>query len=174
MDQRAKDLRSPAARYICALRGVTGNMRRFLSGFTFRKLFLLVLIGCLAGGTYATIFIVMVDYLGWPAFFSSVIAFAPSILVSYYGNRLFTFRSRNLVAAEASRYLVAQLLNLLTTSAVVHVAKVYFALSSREAVVAAFVVAGMTSIVLFEVWVHRQSGLQRVLVRPLALKGKTQ
>jgi putative flippase GtrA len=132
------------------------NMHERLSGLTFRKLATLGVFGCLAGGIYAATFMVGVDVLEWSAFVSSVIAFAFSIPVSYFGNRLFTFQSRNAVASEASRFLTVQAFNLMATSVIVHGAKAYFSLPSYQAILAAFAIAASISIIMFEFWVYRQ------------------
>lgn len=122
----------------------------------YRKLLGFVTFGGLASLVYAVILIISVDILGIPTFIGSVVAFALAIPVSYLGNRWVTYRSNNVLASEAVRFIVVQLINLVLTSVVVHFVMEWFALPTYVGIVVAFLTAPIISFVLFEVWVYRQ------------------
>lgn len=122
----------------------------------YRKLRGFITFGSLAGAVYAVIFVVSVDILGVPTFIGSVIAFTLAIPVSYLGNRWVTYRSNNVLASEAARFVTVQVTNLILTSAVVHFVMERFALPTCVGVVVAFLAAPIISFVLFEFWVYRQ------------------
>lgn len=105
---------------------------------------------------YAIILVFSVDVLKLPSFFGSVIAFIIAIPVSYFGNRWVTYRSNNVLAPEAFRFLIVQAINLVLTSAVVHFMMEQFALPTYTGVIVAFIAAPIISFVLFELWVYRQ------------------
>jgi len=121
-----------------------------------RKILAFLLVGGLAAAVYAAALILLVDGLGLPLFAGSALAFAIAIPVSYFGHRLVTYRSRNVVAPEAARFIVVQVANLVITSAIVHFAGTRFGLSTQAGVLVAFVAAPIVSFVMFEVWVYRQ------------------
>jgi putative flippase GtrA len=122
----------------------------------YRKLLGFVTFGGLAGGVYAAVLAISVDFLGWSVFIGSAVAYALAIPVSYFGNRWVTYRSRNVMAFEAFRFVVVQVINLVLTSAVVHVSMEQFALPTYAGILVAFLAAPVISLILFEVWVYRQ------------------
>lgn len=121
-----------------------------------RKLLGFVTFGGLAGLTYAVILVISVDILRIPTFISSMIAFALAIPVSYFGNRWVTYRSKNVLASEAIRFIIVQGINLVLTSGIVHFMVKWFALPTYIGVIVAFVAAPAISFILFELWVYRQ------------------
>lgn len=121
-----------------------------------RKLIGFTLFGCLSGSIYAVILVVSVDILGFPPFFGSVIAFALGVPVSYFGNRWVSYRSNNTLAPEALRFLIVQLISLMLTSALVHLMADRFTIPTYIAVIIAFIVAPIISLILFELWVYRR------------------
>jgi putative flippase GtrA len=121
-----------------------------------RKVLGFLACGALAGATYASAFVVISDQFGMPPFFASVLAYMIAIPVSYFGNRWVTYRSRNMMAAEALRFMVVQVSNLFLTSAIAHLLSELVGFSPRATgVVVAFLVAPLVSFVLFEIWVYR-------------------
>jgi putative flippase GtrA len=122
----------------------------------YRKLLGFVTFGGLAGLVYAVILVMSVDILGIPTFIGSIIAFALAIPVSYLGNRWVTYRSNNVLASEAARFIVVQVINLVLTSAVVHFVMERFALPTYVGIAVAFLAAPIISFILFEMWVYRQ------------------
>lgn len=136
------------------LRPVASMMSELLHRY--RKILGFVGFGALAGATYALILVVGVDVLRAPTFLASSTAFALAIPVSYFGNRLVTYRSRNIVGPEFARFLVVQVANLLITSGIVHVVTERLSLPSYAGIAVAFVSAPVVSLILFELWVYRQ------------------
>jgi putative flippase GtrA len=122
----------------------------------YRKLLGFVTFGGLAGLVYAVILVMSVDILGIPTFIGSIIAFALAIPVSYLGNRWVTYRSNNVLASEAARFIVVQVINLVLISAVVHFVMERFALPTYVGIAVAFLAAPIISFILFEMWVYRQ------------------
>lgn len=121
-----------------------------------RKLLGFITFGGLAGLTYAVIMVISVDFLGVSTFIGSVIAFALAIPVSYFGNRWVTYRSKNMLAPEAIRFIIVQGINLVLTSGIVHFMVNWFVLPTYIGVIVAFVAAPAISFILFELWVYRQ------------------
>lgn len=121
-----------------------------------RKVLGFVVSGTMAGGVYALVLVLVSNHLHIPVFFASLLAFCAAIPVSYFGNRWISYRSRNVIGAEMSRFIVVQVFNLLITSAMVHFAIQFFALSTYAGIVIAFIAAPIVSFVLFELWVYRQ------------------
>ncbi len=133
------------------------NNNKILALFEkYRKLLGFLAFGLLAGLTYAVALILSVSFFKIPTFVGSVIAFALAIPVSYLGNRWITYRSTNMLAPEAARFIVVQLINLVLTSVVVHFVIERFAMSAYVGIVVAFFTSPIISFVLFELWVYRQ------------------
>ena len=122
----------------------------------YRKPLGFITFGGLAGLVYAVILIFSVDIIGVPTFIASVIAFTLAIPVSYFGNRWVTYRSSNVLASEAIRFIVVQAINLLLTSAVVYFMMNWLALPTYIGVIVAFLAAPIISFILFELRVYRQ------------------
>ena len=131
-------------------------MQTLISRERLRKLVGFGAFGALAGGVYALVLVLLAERAHLALFLASGLAYAAAIPVSYFGNRKVTYQSRNRLSGEAVRFLAAQLVNLVVTSAVVHLATQYFSLSDREGIVTAFVAAPLVSLIMFELWVYRQ------------------
>ncbi|SEC60910.1 Putative flippase GtrA (transmembrane translocase of bactoprenol-linked glucose) [Rhizobiales bacterium GAS191] len=123
---------------------------------TCRKYFTFAFFGGLSGVVYALVLMACVDHLKMQPLLGSIIAFSIAIPVSYFGHRLLTYRSRNVMPAEAARFVVAQIVNLVITSVVVHVTMKAFHLPTYGGGVVGIATAPLVSFVLFEQWVYRQ------------------
>jgi putative flippase GtrA len=125
--------------------------------FTLRKVLSFSIFGAMAGAVYAAVFYWATVRAAIPVFLGSLIAFLVATPISYFGNRLVTYKSRNVLGPESVRFVAVQSFNLVVTSLIVHVASKLFTLTTFTEIIVAFVAAPMVSFVLYELWVYRQS-----------------
>lgn len=91
-----------------------------------------------------------------PAWLAATAAFGVSMAFQYTANRIFTFRSRNVVAKEIRRYLVmAGFTYVLSTSLVWFMADIAHAPTPLTAIVVAGLTAG-AGFLFSQLWVYRQ------------------
>lgn len=120
------------------------------------RVFFFAGIGVISGLTYAAVLYATVKLFAFPVFLGSVAAFSTSIPISYFGNRLLTYKSLNPVPGEAARFFAVQVLNLCITSGVVHLVSASLHAPLYVGVFVAFICAPVVSFILFEYWVYRQ------------------
>lgn len=112
------------------------------------------LVGLFCAAVYFGVLEISVKYWDFPVFWGSAAAFAAGIPVSYFGNRLITYKSTNKAPREFARFLTAQLINLVVTSSAVAFASHHFGLPLYMGAFLSFVLAPCVTFLMFEIWVY--------------------
>lgn len=123
----------------------------------YSKILAFGLVGLTASAVYVLVFSALGDVYQLNSLISTVIAYSIALPVSYFGHRYISFRSKNAMFFEITRFLVSQFVGLSICLLITLILNVAFNFGHSISGVVSALAVPCISYVLFKLWVYREN-----------------
>lgn len=113
------------------------------------------MIGLLSGGAFALTTMLLVSGLRADPIGASIVGYCVSVPANFVGHRQFSFRSYGRWSAEATRFLLLQLVNICLTMGIMRLVLEHFHASYHWGMLATVIVIPIANFIFTNLWVFR-------------------